>query len=213
MHRWGVTYVKGFGQVMLQEKWLTGLFFLAGILANSWIMLLAGLLASAVGLTMSLVLKFDTDEIEAGYFGFNSALVGICVFFYLPVSAISLALLIGCAALSTLLMQGMLRFRWLPPYTAPFVVSAWVALFGAHVFSLSHNTLSGVPTDLSIPVAISQGVGQIMFQENTLSGVLIIAGLAVSLPLVAVWAVVGSVLGLLTAVLMDLPIGMAAVGI
>ena len=77
-------YLKGIGQIMLQENSITGLIFLIGIFLNSPLMALGLLIGTIVGTLTAQVLKYDQGNINSGLYGFNAALVGIAmlVFFH-----------------------------------------------------------------------------------------------------------------------------------
>jgi urea transporter len=63
-----------------------------------------------------------------------------------------------------------------------------------------HNLASRFAGALPVPVlAVFRGVGQVFFQENALTGALFVLGIALSSPLMALGAVVGSTIGLITA--------------
>jgi urea transporter len=61
--------------------------------------------------------------------------------------------------------------------------------------------------------AVLKGVGQVFFQESAVSGALFVAGLLVAAPLMALGAVAGSAIGLLTAGLLKWDIGQRKAGI
>jgi urea transporter len=63
-----------------------------------------------------------------------------------------------------------------------------------------HNLASWSAEGIPAPVlAVFRGVGQVFFQENALTGALFVLGIALSSPLMALGAVVGSAIGLITA--------------
>ncbi|MEH6577799.1 MAG: urea transporter [Amphritea sp.] len=218
---WGTRFTRGFGQIMLQENSLTGLFFLAGIAFNSLTMLAGALAGSTISMLSACLLRVDNEDLDRGFYSFNGALVGLCVFFYLPVSLTSWALLILAAALSSVLMKLMLRTKAIAPYTAPFVLSGWLTLIAAYLLSSEENLLveSAVALDYPATIAYStfqgivQGLGQVMFQGNTLSGLLFFIGLAVSSRQVAFWALGGSALSLMLAVALGYPADLVLSGL
>lgn len=61
--------------------------------------------------------------------------------------------------------------------------------------------------------AVLKGVGQVFFQESAVSGALFLAGLLVASPLMALGAVAGSAIGLLTASLLKWDVGQQRAGI
>jgi urea transporter len=60
----------------------------------------------------------------------------------------------------------------------------------------STSPASAIPTPV---LAVFRGIGQVFFQENALTGVLFVLGIAFSSPLMAAGALVGSVIGTATA--------------
>ncbi len=63
-----------------------------------------------------------------------------------------------------------------------------------------HRALSSRTGDIPIPILVLfRGIGQVFFQENALTGVCFALGIAVSSPLMAVGAIVGSAIGWATA--------------
>lgn len=193
------SYLKGFGQIMLQECAWTGVLFLAGLAVGSWAMLAGALLGALSGMLTARLFKLDSeDELRRGLFGFNGALVGIATFFFFPVSWLALLLIVSGSAFSSILMRWLLRWGRLPAYTAPFVVSAWGVLLAANAFGLPRNVLATGEAHGEL-AAVSRGVGQVMFQDNWLSGVLFLVGLLVNSRQAAVWAIIGSGIGLVCA--------------
>jgi urea transporter len=65
---------------------------------------------------------------------------------------------------------------------------------------LKHQTLWSRAGDIPAPVLmVFRGIGQVFFQENALTGALFLLGIALSSPLMAVGALVGSAIGTATA--------------
>ena len=208
-----VSYLRGFGQIMLQESHWTGALFVVGILVNSKLMLVGALLGALTGVVSANFLKLGSeDELFRGYFGFNGALVGICVLFFLPPTLSAVGLIVAGSALSSFIMRWLSKWGKLPPFTAPFVLSGWIVLLSAHWLGLTKNVL-GIGESLGEFAAISRGVGQVMFQDNWLTGVLFLAGLAVCSLEAATWAAIGSSLGLICALGFGYPADLAFAGI
>lgn len=194
---------RGIGQVFFQDHALTGALFVLGIALASPIMA-AGLLAGAViGTAVAWVCKFDRDELHAGIYGFNPALVGIATLFFFQPSATSIALMIAgaaAAAFLTRLMRGAVPF---PTYTTPFILITWcIYLIGK---SIGLATVTEYPLLIANPAtswfveSIAHGVGQVMFQASILTGVLFVIGIAISNNRHAGLVLLGSVIGALLA--------------
>jgi urea transporter len=195
--------LRGIGQVFFQENALTGALFALGIALSSPLMAVGVLVGSALGTATARLAKFDAGETTAGIYGFNSALVGIATFFFFRPGVASISLLIvGCivAAFVTQLMRGHLPF---PTYTTPFIVTTWVV----HALgkAMGAAPVEGYPALLSNPPlpfaveAVTHGVGQVMFQGSLWTGLLFLAGIAISDMRHAALVLAGSIVGMLLA--------------
>jgi urea transporter len=220
--------LRGVGQVMFQNNPLTGVLFLVGILVNSPKLLGAGVLGLAVSTLAAHLLGADRSLIANGLFGFNGVLVGIGLAFFLEFDVLLAAYIVLGAAVSTVVMMALsnLLGTWdMPALTAPFVVTTWLLLFAVYQFDALQ------PTDLIAPAApdpeaavqtelrelaaggggltlanlahgLFRGVGEVMFEDNLLSGLIFLAGIAVNSRISAGFALLGAALGLLTALVM-----------
>ena len=208
-------FLTGFGQIMLQASALSGALFLAGILLNSVWMALGALLGGAVGLGVAWLCAYDRAALIAGAFGFNGALVGIAISItYAPSSAGYLLIILG-AALSSWLMQHMLRrAAQLPPFTTPFILATWAMLLVAHLYGgMEGAHFSPALQASGDGFAVLRGLGQVMFQDSWLSGLLFFLGLVLHSRPAAAWALLGSAIGLLAARSLGYPENMISSGI
>lgn len=191
---------RGIGQIWFQENALTGALFVLGIAICFPIQAAGIVIGSAIGCALAYGLKYDRGEVLAGIYGFNPALVGIATFFFFKLDATSIGLMLsGCvvATVLTRLMRGHVPF---PTYTAPFVVTTW-ALFLIGKSMGVPGTESGanlVPTPAVGPgvESILHGIGQVMFQASIWTGLLFLAGIAISNREHAAWVLAASVLGM-----------------
>lgn len=201
------------GQVMFQNNALSGLLFLAGIFYNSWLLALAVVLGTVISTVTAQLLKYSQSDIEEGIYGFNGALVGVAIWFFFGFSIITTAVLIAGAALSTLLMYGMKKI--IPPYTAPFVLVTWLMilllLFVLKVPLVAPPILESISFDLLS--TLSKGFSQVWFQDNVVTGIFFLSALAVNSHTSAVYALYGSALGALVAILLSQPISMINAGL
>lgn len=210
------SFFRSYGQVMLQGNAITGLLFLLGIALSSPTMLLGSILAIISAFTMARLCQYDVNAVQQGLYGFNAALVGIAVFYFLPISFISLFTVIVGGAFSTALMHFMMtRMSSTPAFTTPFILSTWLILLFINYTELSTvvssslvgNDFEGVniATVVHYFQASMRGVGQVMLQEYWLSGVIFIWALFVSSRRAAVWAFIGSTAGMLIAIVFNFP--------
>ena len=221
------TLLRGVGQVMFQNNPLTGLIFLAGIFVNSGRLGGFGLLGLAASTLTAYLLGADRALIRNGLFGFNGILVGIALAFFLNYNGLLIGYVILGGALSTVAMMGLANLFsvWdMPALTAPFVLTAWLLLFAVLLFAnLRPNALIAVaPPDTRIlpetalreaatgagaigltPVnmtnALFRGIGEVMFQDKLATGVIFLFAIFVNSRISALFALLGSALGALTA--------------
>ena len=203
----------GFGQVMLQQNALTGLLFIAAIACNSWLMLCGALLGNVSANVVAMLFRNSSDAIAAGMYGFNGTLVGIAILFYHAPSIASVALIIVTSAASAFVMHRFLTNSKVPAYTAPFVLTTWVALLLAYYSGLAPAESIVAPYQPGFFATVARGIGQVWFQDYWLSGVIFLAGLSVCSRQAAVWGAIGSAVGLLFAHLLGYPDALVAAGI
>lgn len=195
-----LSFLRSFGQIMLQENAATGLLFIIGIGLSSPLALTGAVIATLSALIVAWLLRYNPDSINSGLYGFNAALVGIAVFFFLPVSFWSCVLLICGGALSAVIMHFMLtRTPRIPTFTAPFIITTWLIMLIIEMTGMVNPTfIPAVTAGNDFQVAM-RGVSQVMFQGYWLTGVIFVAGIFLHSPNAAVWAMTGSALGMLTA--------------
>lgn len=183
----------GVGQIMLQQNPWTGLLFLVGIGINSLPMLVGTVIGVVCGTLIARLLKFDFKDIKDGLYGFNGALVGIASAFFIDdrVTA-SYCAVIG-SMVSSLLMRASLKFK-LRPFTAPFVVVVWIiSLLG--LFTKHADSSNVTQVSLNFLAAVSDGLGQVMFQENAITGAIFLIAIGLNSKKDCMWALAGSVIG------------------
>jgi len=200
------SFLRGFGQIMLQGNALTGLLFMFGIGIGSFTMLLGAIVGSLASVVAAKYLRVDRADIEQGLYGFNGALIGIAMlFFYMP-SIGSFSLIVLGGMFSSVVMDDMLEDKGpIPTYTAPFIISAWFILFFASLFHLPVASVANMSMADSQLQAIIRGIGQIMFQANWLVGAIFIVALACHSRQALVFALIGSGVGLLVARIIGYP--------
>lgn len=217
--------LRGFSQVMLQTNPFTGVLFFMGIMATSLDMALLALLGNLIGLLSAFAIKRNIEDLVDGIYGFNGVLVGIAVYFLFAAQWsqsiwLFIALVVFASALSTLLMAAFEHWNRLPAYTMPFVLSTWVVVVLVNTLGWASGettmTLPWLPAFIpeaaflaSFGVDISQasgpflqylatilrGVGQVMFQDSLVTGLIFLVALSRSSNRVTAYAVLGAGLG------------------
>ncbi len=198
---WSRIVLRGVGQVMFQEHAGTGILFLVGIAIASFEMCLAAILGAVVGTFSAVLMRIDREQISAGLYGFNSALVGIALLFYLKPCIVTWLLVVGGAALATLVAWTCRRGLPFPVYTAPFVVVAWGCLALADGFSMDLRRPPVEPnhTPTSFLSSVLAGEAEVMFGAGAATGACFLIGIALSNFQHALVAFAGSAIGTLAA--------------
>jgi urea transporter len=210
--------LRGIGQVMLQDNRYAGALFVIGLAWSSWLFAVAAVVGCALSTATAVLLGMDRTKVRAGLYGFNGALVGIALLYFLAPDALTWLALVLAAACSTVVMAalGTLLARWqLPAFTAPFVFVSWcfflvTARFGRlgataqlPAAGLPHGTaVEGVVDLVTVAQGLFNGVAEVFFQANVVTGVLFAVGLALASWRLALAAIAGSLSGLLVAWLM-----------
>lgn len=209
------TVLRGSGQVLLQDNAWAGALFLGGVFYNSALFgsgVVVGVVASS--LTAAL-LGVDRAQVRAGLYGFNGALVAIALLYYLQPVALTWGYVVVAAACTSIAMAALTRglAAWqLPALTAPFVITTLVFILASARFGRlqvtdvlptaglpTAATVHGVVTGTTIVEGVCNGLAEVFFQHNVLTGVLIAAGLLVGSWRAFAAAVLGSLLGALVA--------------
>lgn len=207
--------LRGVGQVMLQENSYTGLLFIVGIYYNSRLFGNGVLLGTAVGTVVAMLLSVDRPLVRSGLFGFNGGLTAIALLYFLRPSLLTWGCVIVAAAGSTIVMSAMLRLLgvWkIPVLTAPFVFTSLCFFLATARFGRLQSThmlpTAGLPTAVSVEGVVTaatvfdglfNGIAQVFFQGNVLTGILFAFGLLISSRLACAAALSGSLIGLLVA--------------
>lgn len=210
-------YLKGIGQIMLQNNALTGLLFLIGILINSPLMAVAAVVAVLVGTLTAKVLKFNEDNINSGLYGFNATLVGVALIaFFEPTITIWISIII-LSAVSTLIMNFCLEKK-IPVFTFPFIVLTWISLYVFHSVAPIPDAAPDYLEELIHyhPFSLLDyglGFGEVIFQGSLISGVIFFIAVYMSSPTAALYGLFGALFGVIVAILLkdrieDVKLGM-----
>ena len=192
------TILRGIGQVMFQNNWLSGLLVLAGIFYNSWMLGLAAIAGTCISTISAQILNYSKVDIQNGLYGFNGTLTGIAVLCFFEVSPMTVGALIVGATLSTLVMRFLKKI--LPPFTAPFVMVTWLLIYSLLLLVKLPLLSSSLEKDVAIAgleilSAFGKSFGQVMFQENTVTGLLFLVAIFINNQLNAVYAMYAAILG------------------
>ena len=207
--------LRGIGQIVFQNNPVTGLIILLAILYNSWIYGAICILGVVAATGMALLLRADKGLIRDGLFGFNGALVALALVAFTSAEFRSGAVpslpmtvyIVFAAAMTTIAFQAittMLGPHRVAALTAPFVLTGWLFLFAVLKFaSIDAGPLAkpvspeqyDALVSYALPtwyMGIGNAIGQIFFQDNWITGYLIVVGIAVNSRISAGMALVGA---------------------
>jgi urea transporter len=206
--------LRGLGQVVFQNNSLTGLLVLLAISVNSFVYAGAALFGAVVSTYTATLLRIDNRLVRDGLFGFNGALTAIAMVAFssrefahgdLP-SALLILYVTLAAGFSTILARAfafMIRNDRVPGLNFPYCVATMLLLGALAQFSgLGAGTVRHALPATGTQVyasdtwlyGIGTGISQIFLQDNWLTGIVVIAAIAVNSPIAAAAVVAGSAL-------------------
>ncbi|WP_353154242.1 urea transporter [Herminiimonas fonticola] len=207
--------LRGIGQVMLQNNSYAGFLFLAGIFYNSTLFGWAALFGAAISTATAMLLDVSRARIVAGLFGFNGALVAIALVYFLEPNIFTYGYVVLAAACSSIVMAALLHLfeaRKIPVLTAPFVFTTLFFIMACARFGHLHSTgnlptaglpklavIEGVVTASTLVEGLFNGIAQVFFQGNVVTGILFAIGLLISSRVACAAALIGSFTGLVVA--------------
>lgn len=202
---WAMALLNGCSQVFLLRHPLCGLLCLLSIAWGAPQLLGGALLGGFVGWLTAARRHYPQPDINSGLYGYNGVLLGLLLSAKLAWSPLLPLLIIASAGLASLLLNRWLRHNRrhasLPAYTAPFVLFGWLLLALTDTLQLISNAadpgqLHGLAV-LDWPLAVLRGLSQVLLVNDPISGLLIFTALWLANRRMALWALVGSALGLL----------------
>ena len=213
--------LRGIGQVIFVNNPVSGLLILLALFIQSpWMgwMSLLGVVSSTV---MAIALKLDLGNIRNGIYGYNGILVGAALATFGSggngngnlVWAMAIALL---AAITTVMLKTF-GVWWAttfnsPPLTLPFnfvtlIFLSLVAAIPQSIFDLGTTTTNNVTTTLDPTRLLTSSpinFGQVFLADNLIPGSLILLAVALCTPLGALVGLIGSVLGIVSALILGI---------
>lgn len=210
--------LRGVGQVFFCCNAVTGFIFLAALYIGSPIAGLAATLGVITSTAAAYILGFSEDDIDAGLYGFNGTLVGPCLFLFLEHSPQLWLYVILASILSSIVLAAMIRILTpykIPASTSPFVLTCWMFIIA--VYSFDGFTRGPVLPPPAIPAvvmdtgmiapamwftALAKGVGEVMFADSVVVGIMFLAGIAITSFRGAFMALAGAIVGVVIPLLL-----------
>ena len=220
--------LRGVGQVCFMNNPVTGLAILVAMFVGEAWLGFAGALGVVVSTLAAIVIGMDRGAIRAGLFGFNGVLVGagLSLFLQPDWDVMVMVWIVVGAFFSTILHAALANVfigAWtVPPFTLAFNFITLIFLVGALNFAngrvgdlvapaqpgvtegeVSNALRSAADAATSNDVegvvnAILRGISQLFFANSVVAGIIIVVGIAVCSRIAAIFALVGSSVGMLT---------------
>lgn len=206
--------LKGLGQIMLQENVITGLLFLIGLSIGSHTMAIAAIVSVVSGNIVAVLLKYDKKEIKSGLYGFSPALVGVAlILFYKPQAIVWCSIVVG--SMLAAILQHFFILKKIPAFTLPFVLVTWAALYLFNNLYIIEPSMVLKDNDEIINkyMFAFRGIGQVIFQEKTIIGVVFFIGILIASPIKAAFAITASIISGLVAIFLFMPIDSIYMGL
>ena len=186
--------LRGFSQCAFQAHEIAGALFVVAVAVFNWRMAVCFVVSVILGTLTARLLKGIGDLTDLGLYGFNSGLMGLALSnFFQPNQAmwITMPFLAVVTSAITVAMS-----KWVPfPFlAAPFILTFWSIWPLAVTLGLTKVDFGAFPV---APVAWGSGIflstlAAALFTSGITSGILFLAGLAISNWRHAVVAVIGA---------------------
>ncbi|HAY0237745.1 TPA: urea transporter [Escherichia coli] len=191
---------RGYAQILLQEKILTGMLFCLAICVTAYELQRPEIFYYSIcGATLSPILAwilgYSREEITRGIWGYNAILYSIAVSIFIPLSAQShFFLIIGNIGivLFTPLLSSVLGK--LPVLTMPFIIATWglCLVKGTHSgFSMVENSMFTL-TPVDYAQSVINNYLEIFLLAGIKGGFLIMVGLFFSDKKIFIWSIIAS---------------------
>lgn len=208
---WFVAIGHGLSQIFFQANIWTALLILAAFVVADWRMAVLVLLGAAAGTITGRLLGASRDDVVAGLQGFCGALVGAATFSIVGGQAAAYPIAIVGGIISApvawlvvwVFTKTPLKVFSLPSTTAPFCIVATGILLTTvplHVSAAPERTADSAW--LAFLRSLLSNVSQVVLIDNLWAGALILLGLFVASWKVGIAAVLGSIIGSLSALAM-----------
>ena len=206
--------LRGLGQVVFQNNPLTGLLILLAISVNSFVYAGAALFGAVVGTYVAMLLRIDKKLVRDGLYGFNGALTAIAMVAYTSSEQVhgdlpSLSMILYttlAVGFSTILARSFafaIRNDRVPGLNFPYCAATLMLLGAMHHFGgageAALHPVTGAPQASDTWLyGVATGISQIFLQDNWLTGIVVVAAIAVNSRIAAAAVIAGSALAVIT---------------
>lgn len=217
---------KGISQVILIENAVTGLFIVIAMMISSVSIGIIALLSSLIAVLIGRLGGAEKTTVNQGLLSYNAVLAGIALSLNLEGSTRWVIALAGAVVVTvfTAAMMHLMRNLHIPVLTFPYIIMTWFLLLAAYEFGKIQLSPNLIPQDLSqlhlhfegtmdwVQGLIS-GVGQVYFQDQFWSGILIVIGIFWADWTLGLYAIIGSAVAMVTAYSLGAEVTMLNLGL
>lgn len=213
--QWGLGMLHGPSQIYFQQNIITGLLILAAFFVADWRMGILALIGALGGMIGGRLVGFSLSNVASGMQSFCGTLVGAAVYAALGGDQWYCYLLAFVGGLATgpvtwavnklFTSPGCKKYN-LPYTTAPFVIVA--TIIALSTLRLAVDSPASTLSDEPLPAffaSLLTNVSQVVLVDNLWAGGLILIGLFIANWKVGLAALMGSVVGSVTAIIMGEP--------
>jgi urea transporter len=173
--------LRGFSQCAFQTNEITGLLFVIAVAVSNWRMAALYVVAVVVGTLTARALKGIGDLLGLGLYGFNSGLIGLALGNFFEPAPMLWLWVVVFAIVAAALTVAMSKWVPFPFVAAPFILTFWGLWPLAGTLGLTPVNLGAFPAmDVMWGKSVLAALGSALFVPKLLSGVIFLAGIAVS---------------------------------
>ncbi|WP_391117788.1 urea transporter [Psychrobacillus sp. L3] len=217
--------VKGISQVVFIENIFSGLLILVGIFLYSIPLGFVTIGSAIIGTLVASLCGADKKVLNTGFFGFNSVLSGLAIFLFLEGPHKWVTALV-CAGVTTIVTAALLnitkRFD-MPVLTFPYIILTWFFIGTSFRLSFIKPGANIMPQNLinwerevDGPLnwhGLISGIGQIFFLDEMLPAILFLLAIFIASISYGIYAIIGSVIGWLSALFLGGEISLINLGL
>ncbi len=120
--------MRGVGQIMLQDYWLSGAIFIVGLCLYSHRVAAWGVIGSVGGMMTAYTFNFSEESVIMGLYGFNASLTAIALAEHYSKQYFKNIWVIFLGIVISVLFTRAFELLEIPALTAPFVLASWLVI-------------------------------------------------------------------------------------
>jgi urea transporter len=193
--RLGRCALRGFSQCAFQANEIAGVLFVIAVAVSNLRMAAFYVVAVIVGTLVAKVVKGIDELLELGLYGFNSGLIGLALGNFFEPEPMLWLWVIVFAMVAAALTVAMSKWVPIPFLAAPFILTFWAVWLLSDTLGLTKHDFGAFPAmDVEWGKSVIAALGSALFVPSMLSGLIFLAGVAISNWRHALVAVLGALI-------------------